>query len=52
MLKPWSISTTLRNPFRIVDFLNMGYVDSVYFGKEIITEWDKEVKRLKEIYKN
>jgi len=37
---------------RIVDFLNMGYVDSVYFGKEIITEWDKEVKRLKEIYKN
>ena len=35
---------------RIIDMLHMGYVDEVFFGKEVITEMPKAVKEWVKIY--
>jgi len=34
---------------RIIDMLNMKLVDEVFFGKEVITEWPKTLKKLNTI---
>jgi len=34
---------------RLIDMLHIGYADAIYFGKEVLTEWEEFLKEIKKL---